>query len=438
MRQAAPAHGDEGRQPDRLKAHQRQQIRVDVRDPRHGRLARRLVQAAPHRLEQEGQAEQPRQDGSGHQGQAGDAARKTEFAEIAPGFAGVDDQRLHPALLPAHPLTEPVAEFVRRLLHGLGIECAHAGPNRESRRPRSTSSVTFQASQPPTRRRTAVRKWLVVPPSASGRSKRREAVSEANANADIASGQQALRTKEFQLNAERILSDRQREMEQTRAANAVLIAEAEAKRQEALGLQRVAELQATEIAQAGADAEKVRIAAEAQARAEAVRITTLGEANAESIRKINEAVQAGGENYLRYRQIEMLPQIAPAIAEALAKAKLVTINSGGADGAAGSTTENISGVIRTVLAAQLVSRSGMLGTGADGINQRPVLARTEAHPIRPRTTTFFVCVRSARAPAGAGKTLRATEKRLRVRSGACARTTHPKRTRRHPSPDGTC
>ncbi len=194
--------------------------------------------------------------------------------------------------------------------------------------------------------------------------KRREAVSEAKANADIVSAQQARRAKEAQLEAERAISDKQRELEQTLRANAALVAEAEAKKQEALGLQRVAELQATEIAQAGADAEKVRIAAEAQARAEAVRITTLGEANAESIRKINEAVQAGGENYLRYRQIEMLPQIAPAIAEALAKAKLVTINSGGADGAAGSTTENITGVIRTVLAAQLVSRTGMLDTGA--------------------------------------------------------------------------
>ncbi len=198
--------------------------------------------------------------------------------------------------------------------------------------------------------------------------KRREAVSEAQANADIASGQQALRTREFQLNAERILSDRQREVEQTRAANAVLIAEAEAKRQEALGLQRVAELQATEIAQAGADAEKVRIAAEAQARAEAVRITTLGEANADSIRKVNEAVQAGGETYLRYRQIEMLPQIAPAIAEALAKARLVTINSGGSEGAANNTTENITGVIRTVLAAQLVSRNVTLDGMSNGAN----------------------------------------------------------------------
>ena len=198
--------------------------------------------------------------------------------------------------------------------------------------------------------------------------KRREAVSEAKANADIVSAQQSRRAKEAQLEAERAISDRQRELEQTLRANAALVAEAEARKQDALAVQREAELRATQTAQASADAEMVRIAAEAQARAEAVRITTLGEANAEAIRKINEAVQAGGENYLRYRQIEMLPQIAPAIAEALSKAKLVTINSGGADGAAGSTTESISGVIRTILAAQLVSRSGMLDGAANGAN----------------------------------------------------------------------
>ena len=88
--------------------------------------------------------------------------------------------------------------------------------------------------------------------------KRREAVSEANANADIVSTQQARRAKEAQLEAERAISDRQRELEQTLRANAVLVAEAEAKKQTALGLQRIAELQATEIAQAGADAEKAR------------------------------------------------------------------------------------------------------------------------------------------------------------------------------------
>ena len=195
-------------------------------------------------------------------------------------------------------------------------------------------------------------------------SRRRQSAAEAQANADIVTAQQARRAKDAQLEAERVISDKQRELEQTKAANAALIAEAEAKKQTALGVQRVAELEATQIAQAKADAEKLRIEAEARARAEAIRITTVAQANAESIQKVNEAIKAGGESYFRYRQIEMIPDIAPVIADALAKAKLVTISgdaSGG--GAADSVTHNITSVIQTVLAAQLVSNSGMLQPG---------------------------------------------------------------------------
>ena len=187
--------------------------------------------------------------------------------------------------------------------------------------------------------------------------KRREAVSEAKAGADIVSTQQARRAKEAQLEAERAISDRQRELEETIRSNAALVAEAEAKKQNALAVQREAELRATQIAQATADAERVRIEAQANAAAEAIRITTVAEANAESIRRVNEAIQAGGESYFRYRQIEMLPQVAPAIASALSQAKLVTFSSGdGKDGAAGAAAGNIAEVIKTVLAAQLVSR----------------------------------------------------------------------------------
>ena len=191
--------------------------------------------------------------------------------------------------------------------------------------------------------------------------RRRQSAAEAQANADIVSAQQARRAKDAQLEAERVISDKQRELEQTKAANAALIAEAEAKKQTALGVQRVAELDATQIAQAKADAEKMRIEAEARARAEAIRITTVAQAQAESIQKVNEAIKAGGESYFRYRQIEMIPDIAPVIADALAKAKLVTISGGGdAGGAADSATNNITSVIQTVLAAQLVSNSGVL------------------------------------------------------------------------------
>ena len=66
-----------------------------------------------------------------------------------------------------------------------------------------------------------------------------------------------------------------------------------------------------------------------------------------------------GESYFRDKQIELLPQLAPAIADALSQAKLVTISSGDEKGAA-ETTTSIAGVIQTVLAAQLVSRSGVL------------------------------------------------------------------------------
>ena len=196
--------------------------------------------------------------------------------------------------------------------------------------------------------------------------RRRQSAAEAQANADIVAAQQSRRAKEAQLEAERVISDRQRELEQTRASNAALIAQAEAKRQESMAVQRVAELDATLIAQAKAEAEKVKIEAQARAEAEAIRIRTVAEATAESIRQVNAAIREGGESYLRYRQVELLPEIAPVMADALAKAKLVTIAGGGGGGAAESALSNISSVIQTVLAAQLVTKGGLLSEAEDG------------------------------------------------------------------------
>jgi flotillin len=204
--------------------------------------------------------------------------------------------------------------------------------------------------------------------------RRRQSAAEAQANAEIVAAMQTRRAKEAQLEAERVISDRQRELEQTRAANAALIAEAEAKRQEAAGLQRTAELDATQIAQAKADAAKVRLEAEAAADAEAIRIRRIAEATAESIQKVNTAIQAGGESYFRYRQIEMLPEIAPAIAMALGEAKLITVSSGGETGAPETTTNNIVSVIQTVLAAQMVAKGGLLDSGDKGEKPEPKTA----------------------------------------------------------------
>jgi flotillin len=156
-------------------------------------------------------------------------------------------------------------------------------------------------------------------------------------------------------------SDRQRELEQTKASNAALIAQAEAKRQEAMGVQRTAELDATQIAQARADAQRVTIQAQAAAEAQAITIKVVAAAQAESIEKVNKAIAMGGESYFRYRQIEMLPVIAPQIADALREARLITISGGENGGAANSATNQIASVIQTVLAAQLVSKSGILG-----------------------------------------------------------------------------
>ena len=209
--------------------------------------------------------------------------------------------------------------------------------------------------------------------------RRRMSAAEAQANADIVSAQQARRAKEAQLEAERAISDKQRELEQTKAANAALIAQAEAKRQQAQGLQREAELDATQIAQAKADAERVRIEAAAAAEAEAIRIRRIAEAQAEAIQKVNDSIKAGGESYFRYRQIEMLPQIAPAIADALSEAKLVTISGGGDGGAPQATTANIASVIQTVLAAQLVTKGGIL----DGTTAITPPAPVAAPPLPP-------------------------------------------------------
>ena len=89
---------------------------------------------------------------------------------------------------------------------------------------------------------------------------------------------------------------------------------------------------------------------------------------------MNQAIQAGGESYFRYRQIEMLPQIAPVIADALSEAKLVTI-ANGATGAPETTTNNITSVIQTVLAAQLVSRGLIDNSSNNGTVPSAVEAR---------------------------------------------------------------
>ena len=198
--------------------------------------------------------------------------------------------------------------------------------------------------------------------------RRRQSAVEATANADIVAADQTRRAKEAQLVADQAVNDKQRDLEQRRAQNAATVAAAEADRQIALAKQREAELKATVIAQANADAERVRVQAEANAAAEAVRIRALGEAQADAIRAVNEAVAQGGEAYFALKQLELLPQITPDIAKALANAKLIQISGGGdARGAAGAATDQITGVIQTLIATQLVNGQLRMDGGGNGV-----------------------------------------------------------------------
>lgn len=231
--------------------------------------------------------------------------------------------------------------------------------------------------------------------------RRRQSAVEAKANADIVQADQERRSREAQLGAEQAVNDKQRDLEQRRAENAAVIANAEAKKQEALEALRSAELRATQIAQAVADAEKMKVNAEAVAESEAIRLRTVAAAQAEAIRLVNEAIAEGGDAYLTLRQLEMLPQIAPVIANALAQARLVNISSDGRS-AAGGAADQITGVIQTILAAQLVSGTLRVNGSSPAplVTPAPAEAKPQAPaPMQtPPTTQVVPSVPAPRAP----------------------------------------
>jgi flotillin len=232
--------------------------------------------------------------------------------------------------------------------------------------------------------------------------RRRQSAVEAKANADIVTADQERRAREAQLAAEQAINDKQRELDQRKAQNASTVAEAEAQKQISLATLREAELKATQIAQANADAERVKVQAEAAAEAEAIKLRTVGAAQADAIRAVNSAIQEGGEAYLRLRQLEMVPAIAPVIANALAQARLVNISSDG-QGAANGAADQITSVIQTILAAQIVNNSlgGVDGKalpaasrnadGDRGVKAEPVASVAQpAAPAEPTPPKFSV------------------------------------------------
>lgn len=254
--------------------------------------------------------------------------------------------------------------------------------------------------------------------------RRRQSAVEAKANADIVQAEQERRAQEARLQAAQQISDKERELERRRAENAAQVAQAEALKQDALAVLRAAELRATQIAQATADAERAKVEAMGKAEAEKARLITVAEgeaqrarvmalgeaeaqrlrlvttahgeaerarviaegestaqrmrletvaageaertrllaiAQAEAIERVNDAIAKGGDSYLRIKQLELLPQIVPHIAAALAQARIV--NFSGSGDAAQGTLKEITSVLQTVLTAQLLKE------GLDGAPQ---------------------------------------------------------------------
>ncbi len=211
--------------------------------------------------------------------------------------------------------------------------------------------------------------------------RRRQSAVEAKANADIVTADQERRAKEAQLGAEQAVNDKMRDLERRRAENAAQIAEAETAKQVMLGGLREAELRATQIAKATADSEQLKIQTVAAAEAEAMRIRMLAAAQADAIRLVNDALSEGGNGYLKLKQLEMLPAIAPRIADALAEAKMVTFSSDG-QGAPSGTVDQISNVIQMVLATQLVQNTPMATTPPEPAPTKAVVqAASPAIPL---------------------------------------------------------
>ena len=103
--------------------------------------------------------------------------------------------------------------------------------------------------------------------------RRRQSAAEATANADIVAAQQAYRAQQAKIAVERSTNDINRELEQTRAANAALVAEADIKKTQAQEIAETKRREAVAEAKANADivsAQQARRAKEAQLEAERI------------------------------------------------------------------------------------------------------------------------------------------------------------------------
>ncbi len=190
--------------------------------------------------------------------------------------------------------------------------------------------------------------------------RRRESAARAKASADVVQAQEEQRARIAQLEAQQKINDQERALNMQIAANGAAIARAEAERQAAVREQREAELTASQITQARADAEQNVIQQEAEGRAQAARIRLTAEAEADAIRKKAQALAEAGQAYLDLRRLELAPELTHEVALALARGQFVNFGSGGAGGqsAAASGSDDVMRVVQTLMAAQIITNNG--------------------------------------------------------------------------------
>jgi flotillin len=210
--------------------------------------------------------------------------------------------------------------------------------------------------------------------------RRRESAARAKADADVVTAQEEQRARIAQLEAAQKINDQERALNMQIASNGAAIARAEAEKQGAMREQREAELSASQITQARADAEQSVIQQEAEGRGQAVRIRAIADAEAAAIRMKAEALLQAGGIYLDLRRLELAPDLTREVAAALANSQFVNFGAGNAaDGHGAVTTgsDDVMRVVQTLMAAKVIT--------ADGVGKVVPAAQPAAPPPPPST-----------------------------------------------------
>jgi flotillin len=187
--------------------------------------------------------------------------------------------------------------------------------------------------------------------------RRRESAARAKASAEVVQAQESQRARVAQLEAEQKVNDQERVLQVQVAANGACVARAEAQRLQVAQLQKRAELEATLLTQARAQAEQQVIEREAQGRAEAARIRAVAAAEADAIRAKASALANAGAGYLDLKRLELAPELADKVAAALKDAEFVNFGAG-AEGAIAGGSSDVLKVVQTLMAARVVNAKG--------------------------------------------------------------------------------